>query len=490
MAGQNNPYDGDGWESKFLEDLHNKQMQSYQPQQAIPQNKSALGDLWTGVKQGALQIPGAVTGLADIPVALATGYKPFDAATNYLGEATGFQPGKWAKSMDAEKTPEYHAQRQNVDRAWGEGGFWNIAGAYADNPRAVGDVVAQSLAPSIVGGLAGRAALGVGSRAVGAEAGAVGPALPGYLTQRFGDRAGAIAGGLGEGAMAAGMGMDQIPDSVDPRIAAIAALGMGAGTGFIGAKSGELAKYIGLPDFETALATGTVRGADNALPWYQALPATMLREGLLEEFPQSSQEKMWQNWAEGKPLMEGVLKQGVEGMFAGATQAGAVGGLHYMRRPGSPDDVAPPQDLINPEAPPAPVGALPAPVQAGMSTAEEYAGFSGETLAQVAQREADRYAQEAAVRQAEQRSVERHANRDKVEAERPALDLFRQLHEAAVESGAVSLDRFEGNEKKQNSFITGLYNRIGQGNFGSPEKLEARLTQIIKETEKGKWGLP
>ncbi|WP_143486034.1 LPD38 domain-containing protein [Pseudomonas sp. PA15(2017)] len=45
---------------------------------------------------------------------------------------------------------------------------------------------------------------------------------------------------------------------------------------------------------------------------------------MLEELPQSIQEQMLQNWAEQKPLMQGVARAGVEGALAGSAIGGAV----------------------------------------------------------------------------------------------------------------------------------------------------------------------
>ena len=55
-------------------------------------------------------MPGMATGLADIaaaPVSIATGVnRPVSRAADWLGEQTGFQPGKWAEAAGAEYSPE------------------------------------------------------------------------------------------------------------------------------------------------------------------------------------------------------------------------------------------------------------------------------------------------------------------------------------------------------------------------------------------------
>ena len=65
------------------------------------QNTGYLGDTATGLKRGVEQIPGTVTGLADLavsPISKVTGInRPFSRMADAAGEATGFQPGKWSE---------------------------------------------------------------------------------------------------------------------------------------------------------------------------------------------------------------------------------------------------------------------------------------------------------------------------------------------------------------------------------------------------------
>jgi hypothetical protein len=67
------------------------------------QNTGIAGDIGTAIKRGVLQIPGMATGLADIaaaPVSIATGInRPVSRAADWIGEQTGFRPGKWAEAM-------------------------------------------------------------------------------------------------------------------------------------------------------------------------------------------------------------------------------------------------------------------------------------------------------------------------------------------------------------------------------------------------------
>ncbi len=110
------------------------------------QNKGILGDIGTGLKRGVEQLPGTVTGLADIaaaPVSAATGInRPFSRGADWLGEKTGFQPGKWAEEAGQEYSPELQQSLRNVEEAKG---FFPTLGAIAQNPRVAANLVAESL---------------------------------------------------------------------------------------------------------------------------------------------------------------------------------------------------------------------------------------------------------------------------------------------------------------------------------------------------------
>jgi len=81
-----------------------------------PKPAGALRDLGKSLKVGVQKLPGMVTGLADLPIALATGARPFTSAADAVGEATGFQPGKWAD--ETQRSDDYKAGQANVNKAW------------------------------------------------------------------------------------------------------------------------------------------------------------------------------------------------------------------------------------------------------------------------------------------------------------------------------------------------------------------------------------
>ncbi|MCE1249580.1 MAG: hypothetical protein LWW82_02480, partial [Comamonadaceae bacterium] len=95
---------------------------SYEEAFNLPAAKPEGGfasDLAKSLKVGVQRLPGMATGLADLPFALAAGARPFTKATDAIGEATGFQPGKWAD--ETKFSAGYEQGRQAIDDAWKDG---------------------------------------------------------------------------------------------------------------------------------------------------------------------------------------------------------------------------------------------------------------------------------------------------------------------------------------------------------------------------------
>lgn len=285
------------------------------------QNASLLGDLGTDLKRGVQQLPGVVTGLADVGVGALTGRRVVDETADKIGEATGFQPSKWQEEAQQEYSPQRQQGTAEIEQAWEEGDALDIAGAYASNPGNVAGLVAESLPQMLAGGAIGRGAL-VGGRTAGLIAS---PATAGQAARQ------AIAAGAGgEGAVIAGGTMDQIDREVDPRRAALASAGAGVAGAALSGFGARLAQRAGLIDVESALAGGVGQVAGKSPGLARRVAGGALTEGVLEELPQSVQEQMLQNWAEQKPLMEGVPRAAVEGTLAGSAIGGAV---NVARRP-------------------------------------------------------------------------------------------------------------------------------------------------------------
>lgn len=321
---------------------------SFDPAGAVLEKDAGgvVSDLAKSVKVGVQRLPGMVAGLADLPIAAVSGARPVTAAADAIGKATGFQPGKWA---DETKFSAGHEQgRKAVDEAWEQGDAGSIAMAYLQNPGYTAGQVAESLPGMVAGGLVGRALMGAGAAAAagnaaggaGAAAAAGGgaanaasgaataarAAVPGYLERAVGQKlAVPIAAGAGEGAITAGQQMAQYQGD-DQQKNALASLGAGVGTGALGAIGGRVANKLGLETAETAIVNaGKGRLAEGgAKSLAGRVAGGMVSESVLQELPQSTQEQMWQNYAEGKDIWDGVARAGVEGAIAGGVMgAGA-----------------------------------------------------------------------------------------------------------------------------------------------------------------------
>ncbi|MGB4062536.1 MAG: PLxRFG domain-containing protein [Azonexus sp.] len=274
------------------------------------------GDLLKGLKRGVQQVPGSMTGLVDIPGALLLGDRYADKAADIMGDMTGFKPGKWAK--ETELSPGAQAAQQELDAAWKKSGADRLGTAlltnHADLPAAwdqanlteAGKAIIQNPGASLM-----NVVESVPSMLVG---GAIGKGL--NVAAKM---APVLAGAAGEGLVTAGQQMDQTDPTVDPRMAAATSLATGAGTAMIAGVGGKVAQKLGLEDIQTAMAGGRAeaagRGAAARIGGGAASEAG-------QEALQSGQEQAWQNFAEDKPLGQGVIRGAVEGAIAGAVMGG------------------------------------------------------------------------------------------------------------------------------------------------------------------------
>lgn len=289
-------------------------------------------DLAKSLKVGVQRLPGMATGLADLPFALANGSRPITKAAEAVGEVTGFQPGKWADETKFSKG--YEEGRANVDKAWKEGDAGDIALAYLKNPGYTANQVVESAPGMLAGGVVARGLMGIGgvagaaaadAAAGGGAASAARAAVPRTLERLVGERMAApVAAGIGEGAVTAGQQMAQATGE-DQQKNAVASLGSGIGTGVLGTVMGRVANKVGLETAETAIAkVGTGATAEVPRSAARRIAGGMVSEAVLQELPQSAQEQMWQNYAEGKDIWDGVARQAVEGAVAGGVMgAGA-----------------------------------------------------------------------------------------------------------------------------------------------------------------------
>lgn len=289
------------------------------------------GDRGLALAKGVIGVPEAVVGVAD----LATG-----GQAGKLVESAGVRFKDAKGVLDEWKSPEQKAIDEKVQKAEG---FFPTLGAMVQNPSSIVDAAIESAPSILAGGVASRGAL-----AVAPKLGAV------------------AAGALGEGVTAAGQNAEQVRQE-DPngtltgQQSAILA-GSGLLTGGISLASGKLANKLGIGDVQTMLAAGKTGAVGE-----QALAAGASKgfarkvgegvavEGALQELPQSYQEQVGQNLAQGKPWDEGASKAGAQGLLAGGLMGGIAGPLGGHSAPVVTQDApgeTPPVTPTPPSAPP------------------------------------------------------------------------------------------------------------------------------------------
>ena len=151
--------------------------------------------------------------------------------------------------------------------------------------------------------------------------GLLGPPFLASWPAGFGAAAPLIAGAAGEGFVGAGSAAEQYRvwwrPHCQPGCRTIAS---GAGTGRCLFWVGRWRKS-GITDMDTALAGGVLKPADVK----HGLARTLAEAGvlkLLEEMPQSAQERIWQNIATDRPALEGVPEAAAQGLIAGCGHGG------------------------------------------------------------------------------------------------------------------------------------------------------------------------
>jgi len=326
----------------------------------MPSNigRRVFADPLVGLTRGALVgIPEAATGLLDVATLGQVGFgKAYEKATTALGLGDFKSQNEYFNQLLSDETRE--AQRKVSEAK----GFIDTTFTALTNPSAIVQTVAQSIPPMVSGARLGGAIAGLTKwapelvgKAAEAEAFAaktagikegIRQALLGnpkeaakffeegakrakdILSQGEKDilKRWATIGGIAEGAVTAGQNLSQVRgEAPEGEVTATQALTMGfsgALTGLIGVAGGRLAARMGITDFDTLAAAGR-KGfvADKELGIFKRLIGGAIQEGIFEELPQSIQEQMAQNIAQGKPISEGALEAGAMGMLAGFAQS-------------------------------------------------------------------------------------------------------------------------------------------------------------------------
>ncbi len=287
---------------EFASDLYEKRQAEIANS---PQNKSWLGDLRTAAAISSQNIPGGIAHLLDIPSQITRGTTPFTDLATRAGGITGYEPGKRAKELEQEHSPGYQEGKREQAEAWKTGSAADVMRSYFRHPGTTAAAIAGAL-PTMASGIA----------------------LGGAFGELAGIASPAIRGAIGEGAATTGTTAQELESApVDERKKGAAATGAGFLTGLIGFGGASLARKLGVTDPSTLLIGGKSKlnpsditdfkkAASRGLAMRMGVGAAS--EGIIQELPQSAQEQMFQNWATGKDIFEGVPQASVEGVLAGS----------------------------------------------------------------------------------------------------------------------------------------------------------------------------
>jgi len=308
-----------------------------------PEAKGVLGhaqDLGVSLLSGAVAVPEAAVGLADIPTGGAVG-----KFLENEGGSAGFRPKQAREFLNTLHTDQYKDQQKQFQDA---DGIIDKAGVALKNPSLIANTVAESAPSMLAGGAIGRGVTAIAPR--------IAPV---------------IAGAAGEGAVMSGQQAEGIRQQSDDGSLTAGQAGAAVATGVLGGlfgyAGGRLANKLGIGDVDTMLAGGVTRqqiGSELATAPAKSIPRKVIEgaisEGFLEELPQSFSEQVIQNLATGKPWSEGVDEAVVMGTLAGMAMGGPAGAMHGGSRAAEAAPVEPTQQQATAPQQGEPL-ALPAP---------------------------------------------------------------------------------------------------------------------------------
>lgn len=247
-------------------------------------------DAAVGLAKGAVAVPQAVVGLADI----ATGGRVGKFLENEDG-LIGFRPKAAQDELETWYTPETQAARKKVQEAEG---FVGTAKTMLENPSSILTGGVESLPSMAAGGLIGRGVMAAVPRVAPIGAAAV-----------------------GEGAVMAGQAAANIREQTADGLLTPGQAALAGATGVAGAAiarvGGAAANKLGIGDLDTAI----VQGGGKEAAKRGIISRTLLGgavEGGVEEMPQSMTEQALQNVALDRPVGERVAEAGAQGLITGA----------------------------------------------------------------------------------------------------------------------------------------------------------------------------
>jgi hypothetical protein len=268
---------------------------------ALPKKKTEssmlrrAADLPIGIVKGVAKLPNVAVGLADIPTGGRVG--------KFIEDKTGYDFKAADEFYDPLLSPETQEAQRKVSAAKG---FVPTLKTAIENPSSIGQAISESIPSMVAGGMVGR---GIGALA---------------KAPRF------VAGALGEGVVSAGQTAEDVRINQESRTLtpkqSVTSLATGLGVGALSLASGGLSKKFGLSDIDTVLAGGGLEAAEGAAKKgiVKRVAGGMLTEGALEEMPQSLWEQGTSNFANDKPVTEGMGNAAAMGAITGAVMGGGL----------------------------------------------------------------------------------------------------------------------------------------------------------------------
>ena len=255
---------------------------------------STAKDIGIKTAQGVVDVAQSAVGLAS----LASGGKAGEVLRSW-----GWNPEEANKFLQSKASDAQQEADRAVDRAQG---FVDTLVAYTDNPRAIMGAAAEAV-PGIatMGLMARKAATMIAEKAAAGFGGLSTAAGREAAKKAVEAQAGKLiwVGSGTEGALSAG----QIADEAQGKGRTysdylLPSVGAGVGTAAIGGLAGKAMGSAEIGLF-TGVDAAKIKGSLTA-----RVAKSIFSEGVLEEMPQSAQEQVFQNIAEGKPWTEGVTK--------------------------------------------------------------------------------------------------------------------------------------------------------------------------------------
>jgi len=282
-------------------------------------------------------------------------------------EPTGLvRKGFDAIGYDAAQTDQFLTDLYSDERKHEEGEVEDATGVMGTiktlikNPAAMAGQAIQ-MAPGMLSIISvAKVALARASASAIAAATAKGITNPKVLAnigRRAGSKAATLTAAAAEGVQQTGSSFNRLVDDAESiGKAYTASILSGVGTAALAFVGGKVGQKLGLGDVEAGLAAeggfagrvakavGSKLGlADSKIAGRGAKAVgSGLQEGLLEETGQGMQEQAWQNYATGRPLLEGVPEAGATGFVLGGVTGGGMTML--SKSPKSPTDEV---DLLN-----------------------------------------------------------------------------------------------------------------------------------------------